>query len=416
MASLSTDPTDMMRLSICIVGADTLIGSAILTQLLHGPFNLTFKSITALVSNPQNIHQLIHTDSTFPLQPSSLLRSDLQQPDLLQESHSSIDPLRPKIQVLLIKDILDSPDSYIGLFQTLDGVCIIPPVVPDPLAVCQSIFDLCQEARVNNVILLGPIHPESVSVTSSPRLFMYRCIEHALKSSKIQGHCILRYEFIQQYLACWTTQILEHGVLPLPITDGLFAPIHISDIVSTVIAVYVDRSSYGPSMCPLHRSSLLTLTGPELLSGHHIANEFTKWISSETTAATLTTPSKPMSSHTRPTGSVAFQCNSHNEARRYLLEKQLAVDALCVDFDAMVEMLDAIRHEADVRREVAKRRLSAGEMCHVIDSESHVGSSNSVSPAVWVLTGRHPKSLGAHIGEWVHAKTPGFLMFKSGMR
>ncbi|KAJ1338973.1 hypothetical protein BSLG_006112 [Batrachochytrium salamandrivorans] len=374
MASLSTDPTDMMRLSICIVGADTLIGSAILTQLLHGPFNLTFKSITALVSNPQNIHQLIHTDSTFPLQPSSLLRSDLQQPDLLQESHSSIDPLRPKIQVLLIKDILDSPDSYIGLFQTLDGVCIIPPVVPDPLAVCQSIFDLCQEARVNNVILLGPIHPESVSVTSSPRLFMYRCIEHALKSSKIQGHCILRYEFIQQYLACWTTQILEHGVLPLPITDGLFAPIHIS--------------------------------GPELLSGHHIANEFTKWISSETTAATLTTPSKPMSSHTRPTGSVAFQCNSHNEARRYLLEKQLAVDALCVDFDAMVEMLDAIRHEADVRREVAKRRLSAGEMCHVIDSESHVGSSNSVSPAVWVLTGRHPKSLGAHIGEWVHAKTP----------
>ncbi|KAH6560485.1 hypothetical protein BASA62_010423 [Batrachochytrium salamandrivorans] len=32
------------------------------------------------------------------------------------------------------------------------------------------------------------------------------------------------------------------------------------------------------------------------LSGHHIANEFTKWISSETTAATRTTPSKPMSS------------------------------------------------------------------------------------------------------------------------
>ncbi|KAH6578719.1 hypothetical protein BASA61_000424 [Batrachochytrium salamandrivorans] len=376
MASLSTDPTDMMRLSICIVGADTLIGSAILTQLLHGPFNLTFKSITALVSNPQNIHQLIHTDSTFPLQPSSLLRSDLQQPDLLQESHSSIDPLRPKIQVLLIKDILDSPDSYIGLFQTLDGVCIIPPVVPDPLAVCQSIFDLCQEARVNNVILLGPIHPESVSVTSSPRLFMYRCIEHALKSSKIQGHCILRYEFIQQYLACWTTQILEHGVLPLPITDGLFAPIHISDIVSTVIAVYVDRSSYGPSMCPLHRSSLLTLTGPELLSGHHIANEFTKWISSETTAATLTTPSKPMSSRPRP------PAVWHSSAIRIT---KLA---------------------ADVRREVAKRRLSAGEMCHVIDSESHVGSSNSVSPAVWVLTGRHPKSLGAHIGEWVHAKTP----------
>ncbi|EGF80302.1 hypothetical protein BATDEDRAFT_89003 [Batrachochytrium dendrobatidis JAM81] len=393
-----------MSLHICVVGADTLLGMAIVTDLLHGSHRSTFKSVTALVSRQESIDDLTCIASSPKPTDSSV-------------SHST-DSFQLKLQVLLLSDIIKFPSNHLALFQSIDGVCIIPPVIPDLIQVCSPIIHLCQMARVNNVVLLTPHHPESVCATFSPRLYEYRKIEHALKESDIAGHCILRYTFLQQYLLCWINKIGQDGILALPITDGMFAPIHITDVVASVVAIYVDRASHRPTMCPLHRASVYTLTGPALLTGTDLAQKFTEFISTSQPDPTPTTDSN----HTPSLPSVvSFTSNSHNETKRFLMEKQNAIHNLAVDFDAVIETLDAIRHDADDMKILLNKMLKqiknntkSIHMDHDETQEIYLKEQglvgNGVSSAVKILAGRDPLEIKEFIQECLAS---GCVAFKS---
>ncbi|OAJ40805.1 hypothetical protein BDEG_24505 [Batrachochytrium dendrobatidis JEL423] len=355
-----------MSLHICVVGADTLLGMAIVTDLLHGSHRSTFKSVTALVSRQESIDDLTCIASSPKPTDSSV-------------SHST-DSFQLKLQVLLLSDIIKFPSNHLALFQSIDGVCIIPPVIPDLIQVCSPIIHLCQMARVNNVVLLTPHHPESVCATFSPRL--------------------------TRWYTC------------LAITDGMFAPIHITDVVASVVAIYVDRASHRPTMCPLHRASVYTLTGPALLTGTDLAQKFTEFISTSQPDPTPTTDSN----HTPSLPSVvSFTSNSHNETKRFLMEKQNAIHNLAVDFDAVIETLDAIRHDADDMKILLNKMLKqiknntkSIHMDHDETQEIYLKEQglvgNGVSSAVKILAGRDPLEIKEFIQECLAS---GCVAFKS---
>ncbi|KAL2917103.1 hypothetical protein HK105_203167 [Polyrhizophydium stewartii] len=317
------------NLRICVVGADTLVGAALVDELVHGRFRSSFRAVTALVADPDPRRtprprpRPLSSRETPPAPPAAPGPDPADLPDSLdlldRLDRFSFPGKNPNVATVAISAAIGavSPDDVPASphapapapapappsASAFDSVCIVPPDSPDRVRVCERIIRLCEAAGVNNVVLVSLAHPDWVSNTVLPRHFEFRRIEFALKASSIAGHCIVRHAFPQQLLAHWIDTAAAKGVLAMPINNGVFAPIHVADIAATVASIFAGKTSYGPHMCPMYRSSMHVLTGPAALSGTDLADMLGQALGRD----------------------VTFTSNSHNEARRHLERRAAAL-------------------------------------------------------------------------------------------
>ena len=146
-------------------------------------------------------------------------------------------------------------------FQDVDYAFLIPSSSRLRVKHIQNYVEAAKRNSVRYLVLLSIIRAEEQQATRLGTEFraMEEFVESAAPDLK---YSFIRTNILDQALFMFTPDIRK-GVLPLPIKDGLFAPLDDEDAAEFAISLFLNPDR--------HASKAYHLTGPEIVSGHDIA-------------------------------------------------------------------------------------------------------------------------------------------------
>lgn len=156
------------------------------------------------------------------------------------------------------------PAAIAEQLRDVEELFLIPSATAeDKVAGARAYIDAAKRAGVKFVLLLSVLHPDAEGYAWGAQ---FHQIERYLHESGIPW-TIVRSNFYSQYLTLFRGPI-SRGVLPLPIGNGRFSPIDVTDVAAFARHILRDPSSY--------RYSTYDLTGPKAMSGPEIAESLSR--------------------------------------------------------------------------------------------------------------------------------------------
>ncbi|KAI9183458.1 hypothetical protein H9P43_004376 [Blastocladiella emersonii ATCC 22665] len=216
------------------------------------------------------------------------------------------------------------------LKQVLDGVttlALIPPTRSRKHQVAINMIQAAEQCGVQNAVLLswtGTHVAEGGSgkhdSSKHEHLAAWQSLERAFLDSKIPNKAVVRANFYTQNLFTYARQLVRDGTLPLPTKQGAWAPLDAQTLgkaLAQMLAAHPMQSTY--------RGQVLTLTGPEALTGQQMAELLGKALGKDAGQGK---------------GAVTFKDISLNEARSLLASATPKLDK--TEIETLVETYDLI--------------------------------------------------------------------------
>ena len=157
----------------------------------------------------------------------------------------------------------DDIGSVVEAMRGCDAVFIVPSASADKVHHGMCYIRAAKRANVKFVLLLSMIGAEARHYLFAEQ---FRDLEEGLTSHGFdqKSWCILRSHFYTQNLLLYREQIVNDGVLPLPIgKEARFAPVDVEDVAKVAKDIFLDEDR--------HRGKVYTITGPRALSGPEMA-------------------------------------------------------------------------------------------------------------------------------------------------
>ncbi|KAI9183459.1 hypothetical protein H9P43_004377 [Blastocladiella emersonii ATCC 22665] len=222
------------------------------------------------------------------------------------------------------------PEKLDDLKQVLDGVttlALIPPTRSRKHQVAINMIQAAEQCGVQNAVLLswtGTHVAEGGSgkhdSSKHEHLAAWQSLERAFLDSKIPNKAVVRANFYTQNLFTYARQLVRDGTLPLPTKQGAWAPLDAQTLgkaLAQMLAAHPMQSTY--------RGQVLTLTGPEALTGQQMAELLGKALGKDAGQGK---------------GAVTFKDISLNEARSLLASATPKLDK--TEIETLVETYDLI--------------------------------------------------------------------------
>ncbi|GJE91575.1 NAD(P)-binding protein [Phanerochaete sordida] len=160
-----------------------------------------------------------------------------------------------------------------------DTCMLIPPARKDKAEITRTLIDAAKAARnVHNLVFLSAAGCDYAEYNRQPRLREFIDLEAAVMAAHPEGPpassshstCIVRAGFYAENILLYSREMNAEGRIPIPIDDiHRFAPVAVADVVA--VCAYC-LTSVGPQgLAEGVRDEVLTVTGPELVSGRKLA-------------------------------------------------------------------------------------------------------------------------------------------------
>ncbi len=167
----------------------------------------------------------------------------------------------PAIETTLID--LDVPETLTAAFEGVTKVFIIPGNVENRAQHAKHAIDAAVAAgTVKNVVLYSVIGAEWEAILFAKQ---FREAEKYLEASGL-AWTHLRTIWFQENFLGWAEGI-KQGNFYFGVRDGQFAPLNVGDIGEIAANILTSDG---------HENKAYNITGPELLTGQEIANQFSK--------------------------------------------------------------------------------------------------------------------------------------------
>jgi uncharacterized protein YbjT (DUF2867 family) len=147
-------------------------------------------------------------------------------------------------------------------------VVIVPPADGESAQVTIKMMDAAMQANVHTILLMTVARGTAASNELGPRLADMQRMEQHLQSSQ-SSWAIVQNTFLQEDLCIFSRGIQATNQLGLPIGQGKFAPVRMSD-VSAYVAHLIRHGDWDTGRGSLdadHDHQVHTLTGPESYDG-----------------------------------------------------------------------------------------------------------------------------------------------------
>ncbi|KAJ1911759.1 hypothetical protein IWQ60_009985 [Tieghemiomyces parasiticus] len=223
--------------------------------------------------------------------------------------------------------------DLIGTLRRCDAALLIPAhaASAQPAHLWTRLLDTTKEAGVGKVFMMsvvgahGAPYPHLRSFTMREEAFRKAFIDDTSYPTAHGGGSvsirIVRKTLPHENLMLYHQLIREHGTIPLPIANGMFAPVSMSDVVSGILAML---SLAGPPTRRGHgverdddEELVVQFTGPEALTGRMIAEYASQVLSANLTFKPMLLPEVRQFLRGNP--------RLHHEEVDYLIEVYQAV-------------------------------------------------------------------------------------------
>ncbi|ORY08301.1 hypothetical protein K493DRAFT_373464 [Basidiobolus meristosporus CBS 931.73] len=182
--------SDNHKPKVCVVGADCFLGLRLCSYLLsrsHRPF----EKVQAVVKDN-------HLNDRLEGFGCSVVKADFGNQEALN-----------------------------SCFQGFDWVVILPWPQPERVKLALLCVEASDIVHVPNIICFTYVGVDS----QLDSLREFKQLEERVTQSPAQT-CILRLTFLLQTLVWWRKPLLEKNVLPIPLGEGEFAPLDVSNVPS----------------------------------------------------------------------------------------------------------------------------------------------------------------------------------------
>ena len=167
----------------------------------------------------------------------------------------------PAIETAVID--LDAPETLTAAFEGVTKVFIIPGNVENRAQHAKHAIDAAVAAgTVKNVVLYSVVGAEWEAILFAKQ---FREAEKYLEASGL-AWTHLRTIWFQENFLGWAEGI-KQGNFYFGVRDGQFAPLNVGDIGEIAANILTSDG---------HENKAYNITGPELLTGQEIANQFSK--------------------------------------------------------------------------------------------------------------------------------------------
>ncbi|KAF8448253.1 hypothetical protein BDZ91DRAFT_702867 [Kalaharituber pfeilii] len=158
-----------------------------------------------------------------------------------------------------------------------NAVYLIPPATSNKLSIVKKLIEATKKASVPNVLFLSSAGCDLATEEKQPRLREFIEMEKLLMECKgdtstATGHTsvIIRAGFYAENLLLYNKNAQDAGLLPLPIgKNHEFAPLALGDLAHLAGVILTSAGPQG--FADEFRGQLITLTGPQLVSGEELA-------------------------------------------------------------------------------------------------------------------------------------------------
>ncbi|GGK58387.1 SDR family oxidoreductase [Rufibacter glacialis] len=157
------------------------------------------------------------------------------------------------------------PENLAVAFTGVGAVFLITPFAQDQVEMAQKLIDAAKGAGVKHVVRLSVIGADAEPSIQIGR--WHRQAEEYLKASGLPYTLLRPGGFMQNFVNQYATTIKENNVFYQPNGEGRAGYIDVRDIGAVAAHILMNPSE--------HAGLAYTLTGPQALSGHEVAEIFT---------------------------------------------------------------------------------------------------------------------------------------------
>lgn len=225
--------------------------------------------------------ELLLTDEEFKAQHGGIVLTarDLNKVEDLQNNYGA--------EVVELDYDTDSVDDMVKKMKDsgADTIYLIPPAHTKKLDIVKNMIGATKKAEIQNTLLLSSAGCDLATRSKQPRLREFIDMEVLFMECKGDtstkagsSPAIIRAGFYAENLLLYNKNAQDTGKLPLPAGKShKFAPVALGDVAHLAGAILVSEGPHGFS--DDYRGQLITLTGPQMVSGSDLATSASQSLS-----------------------------------------------------------------------------------------------------------------------------------------